>query len=114
VGGSSSDSDASSVDMQVTTRTAAPDSVAETWRRFRARVEASSVPTVTADRAEGKPGQSFTALSSPSVVSDDGEHTFSWAFTERARAIRFRVTVHGSAVLRATMAGFRQSGKWRP
>jgi hypothetical protein len=113
---SSSDGDGSSHNLQVTTRTVTgPGLISHLWRRFRARMELSGSPTVTLERAEGKPGTSFTVLSNPSVRSDDGESIYSWAFNEKAHAIRFRLTVSSSSVvLRATSAGLRVSGKHRP
>jgi hypothetical protein len=111
-----SDADGSQVDLKVTTRTlSVPRSeVAQTWRKFRARLELQGTPTVTLERSEGKPGGVFVTISNPRVRTDDAESIYRWAFTERSRAIRFRVTVDGSAdraVLRAFDASFRQSGK---
>lgn len=113
---SGSEADGSSHALKVTFRTVTgPGLISHMWRRFRARLELSGSPTVTLERAEGRPGQSFTTISSPQVRSDDGESIYSWSFNEQTRAIRFRLTVQASSVvLRATTAGLRVSGKYRP
>lgn len=115
-GSDDDDADGSGVSLKITTRTLSVPrgEAAQTWRKLRARWELSGSPTVTLERAEGKPGGTFTTISSPRVRTDDAESIYTWAFTERSRAIRYRMTVSASsqrATLRAFDTSFRQSGK---
>lgn len=111
-----SDADGSQVDLKVTTRTLSVPrgKVAVMWRKFRARLELQGSPTVTLERAEGRPGTSFTTITGPNVSTDDSESIYAWSFGERARAIRFRLTISSAsdrAWLRAFDVSFRQSGR---
>lgn len=101
--------------LKLTFRTLTAGVIPVQWRKFRVRFEAddaaSDDPQLQAEVATGRPGNPFTTLSGS---APEGETTFNWSLSKKARAVRYRVTtLHPASkfVVRAFESFYRPSGR---